>query len=390
MTVIKSFILKANQPFTNCFPSKSCTDSVTETSRERSGELSLELAASDNYPIKADFFSPNMDACVGERSSSCEFYAIFQGTHLDELIANSGQLKQYVTVARKPSLDPLPPVDPRSPNILSEPDGGIFEQTTTLIGTNIVPIGALVFLLLIVFGRKHIARLVFPRQSRQRPSRRQRSEPVSFQTQGLNQIFNPSLDSSSEINRQLLPLIQKIDLLAARLDSLETELTVISQKSQPSVSFSTPPVQPTTKPLQPVINNSFPKPRPALDVDLIKLAVATSDYELIKAFPHDFVTETLESRQGMEEGLRFSIDGNQDQFNQRSQSEFIAIPYLSETYLIPNLLPNAADPARTIRRFVERNKLYRGTGDNLLSITVLATVTRSGDSYTLLSSGRVG
>ena len=390
MTVIKNFNLKANQPFTNCFQSKSCTGSVTATSRERTGELYLELEANQQYPITADFYSPDKDACIGERSSTCEFYAVFQGSQLDELIANSGQLKQYQPKALNPRLDPPPVVDPPSPPIPLEPDDGILGQATTVISSNIVPFGALVLLLFIVLGRKHIVRLIFPSQSRQRPSQRQRSQSVSFQTQGLNQIFNPSLESSSEINRQLLPLIQKIDLLAARLDSLETELTVISQKSQPSVSFSTPAVQQTTRPSQPVINNFAPKPRPALDVDLIKLAVSTSDYELIKAFPHDFVTETLESRQGMEEGLRFSIDGNQDQSDQRAQSEFIAIPYLSETYLIPNLVPNAADPARTIRRFVERNKLYRGSGDNLLSITELATVDRSGDSYTLRRSGRVG
>lgn len=390
MDVISKFILQANQPFTECFQSKSCTSAVTATSRQRTGQLLLELEANQQYPIKATFYSPNQDSCTGERSSSCEFYAIFQGNELDSLIANSGQLKHFQPKPVRPPLDPPPAVDPPSPTIPTEPDGGIFGHATTLVGNNIVPISALVFLLLLVLGRKHIVRLVFPRQSRQRPSQPLRSEPVNFQAQGLNQIFNPSLESSSEINRQLLPLIRKIDLLSARLDSLETELTVISQKSQPSVSFSTPPIQQTARTSHPVINNLVPKPRPALDVDLIKLAVATSDYELIKAFPHNFVTETLESRQGMEEGLRFSIDGDQDQSDQRAQSEFIAIPYLNETYLIPNLLPNAVDPARTIRRFVERNKLYRGTGDNLLSITELATVTRSGDSYTLLTSGRVG
>jgi len=390
MTVIKNFRLKADQAFTDCFQSKSCTDAVTATSKERTGELYLELAGAQ-YPISADFYSPNKDDCIGERSSSsCEFFATFQGNDLEQLIANSGQLKQYQNIDSSSSPNPPPPDVPRSPSIPSDPDGGIFGQATTVIGNNIVPIGALALLLLVVLGQKHIVRLVFPSQSRQRHSQRQRSEPVSFQTQGLNQIFNPSLESSSELNRQLLPLIQKIDLLATRLDSLETELTVISQKSQPSVSFSTPPAQQTPRPTEPVITNSVPKPRPALDVDLIKLAVATSDYELIKPFAHDFVTETLESRQGMEDGLRFSIDGNQDQSDQRSQSEFIAVPYLDETYLIPNLLPNAADPARTIRRFVERNKLYRGSGDNLLSISVLATVDRSGDSYILRDSGRVG
>jgi len=390
MTVIKKFTLKADQKFTECDPlSARCTGEVIATTRERTGELHLVLDKK-NHPVEAYFYSPNKADCVGERmSSTCELLATFLGSDLDQLIASSSQLKQYKSKSSISSLDTLPPVDTRSPASSEEPPG-VFGLATNTITSNIVPFTALALLLLVVIGHKHIVRLVLPSKSHQRPSQRQRSEPAGFQTQGFNQIFNPSLESSSEINRQLLPLIRKIDQIAARLDTLETELTAISQRSQPSVSFTKPQTPQTPRLSQPVIENSARKSRPALDVDLIKLAVATSDYELIKPFPHHFVTETFESRQGKEDGLRFSIDGNQDQYDQRSQSEFIAIPYLNETYLIPNLLPNATDPARTIRRFVERNKLYRGTGDNLLSITELATVIRSGDSYALLTSGRVG
>ena len=127
-----------------------------------------------------------------------------------------------------------------------------------------------------------------------------------------------------------------------------------------------------------------------LDVNLIKEAVATADYGLIRNFAHDFVTETLDSRQGKEESVRFSIDGNQETYEQRAQSEFIAITYANETYLIPNILPNATDPARTIKRHVDRNKVYRGDGQNLLSLSEMATVEKSGDSYVLAKPGRVG
>ena len=390
MTLIKNFTLKADQPFSSCSPSRSCTGEVSKTSTERTGELYLAIDALTQKPTEAVFYARSRNDCTDERSvSSCDLSASFRANELDQLMADSPELKQYLAnSASNPNANTNNPVD--GVNTEQPADDGPLALFTDVVGGNIVPIGALAVVLLVVLLRKRIVRLVSPSQSRQRPSQRQRSESVSFQSQGLNPIFNASLESSSELNRQLLPLIQKVELLATRLDRLETEITVISQKSQPSVSFSTPATQQTPRPSQPVITNSVPKPRPALDVDLIKLAVATSDYELIKTFAHDFVTETLESRQGMEDGLRFSIDGNQDQSDQRSQSEFIAIPYLDETYLIPNLLPNAADPARTIRRFVERNKLYRGSGDNLLSISVLATVERSGDSYILRNSGRVG
>jgi hypothetical protein len=387
------FSLNNGTTFTTCdSKSESCRNGVKTTQKSRDGEVVLELD-SNGMITRADFFAPDQSSCsdaVARDFPTCDLHATFTGSELAELISSNRPLQEVEN-------------EGRSKAFKQEQFGGQQSGSTGKTASNsnqlidgiintpvYLPIGALAVVLLLVLGRKHIVRLVSPSQSRQRPSQRQRSESVSFQSQGLNPIFNASLESSSELNRQLLPIIQKIDLLATRLDRLETELTVISQKSQPSVSFSSPPAQQTPRPTQPVITNSVPKPRPALDVDLIKLAVATSDYELIKPFAHDFVTETLESRQGMEDGLRFSIDGNQDQSDQRSQSEFIAIPYLDETYLIPNLLPNAADPARTIRRFVERNKLYRGSGDNLLSISVLATVDRSGDSYILRDSGRVG
>jgi len=391
-TTHNNFPLNSGQNFTDCNTksSRCLTPGIGVTSEDRVGFLVVKTD-SDEKPIRADFYYPSQDACTGGMvREQCDLHAIFTGSELDQLIESNKQLQMDSSQGGDKSSQANGQGfnTGQDESTSSSTQGSFFDSVSS--APIYFPLGALVIVLLVVLGRKHIVRLVSPSQPRQRPSQRQRSETVSFQTQGLNQIFNPSLESSSEINRQLLPLIQKIDLLAARLDSLETELTVISQKSQPSVSFSTPPVQQTARPSQSVINNPVPKPRPSLDVDLIKLAVATSDYELIKAFPHNFVTETLESRQGMEEGLRFSIDGDQDQSNQRAQSEFIAIPYLNETYLIPNLVPNAADPARTIRRFVERNKLYRGTGDNLLSISVLATVDRSGDSYILRDSGRVG
>jgi len=378
---IENFTLRAGQRYTACNESISCTKpGPGVTSKQRTGELYLDIRVPQD-PVKANFYYPSKADCIGDPPfPQCDLNVTFEDRDLAKLIANSDQLKDF---NQPPGNLPDPPPKPQ------EGATGVFERAAGAITDNIVPFTALAVLLLVVIGGKYIVRLVFPSKSNQRPSQRQLSVPAGFQNQGFNQISSPSLESSSEINRQLLPLISKIDLLAARLDTLETELTAISQKSQPSVSFTKPQTAQTPRLSQPVID-PVRKSRPALDTDLIKLAVATSDYELIKAFPHYFVTETFESRQGKEDGLRFSIDGNQDQYDQRSQSEFIAIPYLNETYLIPNLLPNAADPARTIRRCVERNKLYRGSGDKLLSITELATVTRSGDCYALLTSGRVG
>jgi len=164
-------------------------------------------------------------------------------------------------------------------------------------------------------------------------------------------------------------------------------MIVIGQKVESAKPKISQPLSPQTLPPTP-----FPIAQVVrqLDVGLIKEAVATADYNLIKNFTHDFVTETLDSRQGKEDSVRFSIDGNQDTSEQRAQSEFIAITYANQTYLIPNILPNATDPARTIKRHVDRNKVYRGDGQNLLSLSEVATVEKSGESYVLAKPGRIG
>jgi hypothetical protein len=130
-------------------------------------------------------------------------------------------------------------------------------------------------------------------------------------------------------------------------------------------------------------------PRP-LSLELIREAVLTNNYSLISSYPHHFVSETIESRQGIGDVKRFAIEADQSQASGQTQSEFIVIPLFNQFYLIPNILPNAADPARTIKRHADKPNIYRyGQGSNLLNLARLAIVQRNGDRYELTNIGQI-
>jgi uncharacterized membrane protein YhaH (DUF805 family) len=123
-----------------------------------------------------------------------------------------------------------------------------------------------------------------------------------------------------------------------------------------------------------------------LDINLIKQAVATCNYDLIKRYQHEFVTETLGPHQGKNEEVRFIIDRvNQDQPNKRPP-DFIVLECQGNVYLIPNISPAGANPVGSIRRSLA----YKwGSGKNFLDLIELAVVRKVGDYYVLSSEGRV-
>jgi len=145
-----------------------------------------------------------------------------------------------------------------------------------------------------------------------------------------------------------------------------------------------------------VLQNLQPAPSPAappspLSIDLVKQAVAQADYSLIAPHSHLFLNETQESRQGKFERRRFDVLGDQSQSSSFANAEFIAITVASQTFLIPNILPNAADPRRTMKRHVDSNSIYRaGAGSNILRIDTLATLQQlSTASYELAGLGSI-
>ena len=239
-------------------------------------------------------------------------------------------------------------------------------------------------------------------------SSRKSSRRAIIQEQPLASSSGSSLPSvqalynivSEEIKRQLFPFHDELKNLRSQVKLLEDKLDLIglSQELQASVakpkrlfpepishqvSFNTHvPIQPA----QPIP----PLPPAPLSVDLIKKAVSSGDYNLISSHPHFFLSETSESQQGLGDGKRFTIDGDQSQASSRTQSEFIAINCNDETYLIPNIVPNAADPARTLKRHADKNNIYRnGQGSVLLNLNELAVVERNGERFELIKAGQI-
>ena len=115
------------------------------------------------------------------------------------------------------------------------------------------------------------------------------------------------------------------------------------------------------------------------------------DYSFIASHSHLFLNETQESREGKFERRRFDVLGDHSQSSSFANAEFIGISVGSQTYLIPNILANAADPRRTMKRHVDSNSIYRaGAGPNILRISNLAILQRlSSSTFELAQLGSI-
>ena len=379
--ITTSFTLREGQNFTACTPSSSCTGNTKTTSRSRDGELEIRFG-SDGRPSNATFYYPSKAECNDsfDPVRNCDLEATFEGKDLQELRDSNTELAKYwqdITDEKQQANTQLSTdLLDRGANNLPQVSG----EDVNWLGFPYILFAIPILVIVVYLGNKALKSVLSPPRISQKNSRNSQQANLSYQ-----QAASPSL--TDDIRRQLSSFQLQLNQLNTKLDNLETEIMVIGQKVESVKPKVSQPLSPQTLPPTPF---PIPKVSRQLDVSLIKEAVATADYGLIKNFAHDFVTETLDSRQGKEESVRFSIDGNQETSDQRAQSEFIAIAYANETYLIPNILPNATDPARTIKRHIDRNKVYRGDGQNLLSLSEVATVERSGDSYILAKPGRIG
>ena len=135
---------------------------------------------------------------------------------------------------------------------------------------------------------------------------------------------------------------------------------------------------------------SAPAPvRKPVTQDAIKKALISNDYQSIMHAEHIFVSETLESQKGLPTKV-FSVDGTREQADLCSQSEFIAVYVEGSCYLIPNILPNAANPSRTIKRHADQNNIYsHGVGSNMQDLTELPLVEQIGNTFKLVSKGQI-
>lgn len=251
---------------------------------------------------------------------------------------------------------------------------------------------SLVVLLLLLLFKDHLHRLIFAdnRQNSSNQAPRSTSSPSPLPT-----ISVGSLESSTT-NHRLNSISNQLQSVISRLNEMEIRLLDLEQRSLSKTSrvFSneSSDLMQSSGILEnlPLSTVSVSKPLP-LSIDLIKQAVAQMDYSLIATHSHLFLNETQESRQGKLERKRFDVLGDQSQSSSFANAEFIAIPVGSQTFLIPNILPNAADPRRTMKRHVDSNSIYRaGAGSNILKIDTLATLQQlSTASYELAGLGSI-
>jgi len=357
------------------------------------------------YDYVAAFASPSFDACEGfpeDKVDTCNIQLKFNQAQVDWL-----EQRIPIIAATKPpvlSETPLVPaqnsqakLDPSEASTASQQSAectSFLDCSSAFLVTNWLPLfGVLVGLFVLVLFKDNLYRLIFADDRTKRPN-----QPRRASSTGSTPPSSSTFDSleSSNITYRLDSISQKLKSVDSKLSDIEMRLLDLEQRSvsKPSRSFSSQSGVVASsfgdlQNLQPAPSPAAPPP--SLSIDLIKQAVAQADYSLIAPHSHLFLNETQESRQGKFERRRFDVLGDQSQSSSFANAEFIAITVASQTFLIPNILPNAADPRRTMKRHVDSNSIYRaGAGSNILRIDTLATLQQlSTASYELAGLGSI-
>ena len=349
------------------------------------------------------FFSPNKTICSDQQDRiGCKLELELSKSTVNELALKNIDLSNYIKKVNQANTSP-PSKVPTLPSGLDDThitnptalpiDKSTQQNPFITIGLPVFG-GIIIFIVLYYFFTKVFGIELLAGNSRT-TNKKQRSKPIQNPPRDSLSLSSSSYYNESntaafqDLNNKLSNIINKLRDISSRVDSLETEVCALNQQKQllapksrgftvsdQSYGMNLDTLQSITKPLS---------------IDLLKEAVATINYDLIRNFPHFFVSETLESRQGLEEnGKRFILEGDQSQAGSRTQSEFIAINCNAQTYLIPNILPNASNPERTLKRHADRNNIYRnGQGENLLKLEELAVIQRNGEHFDLISIGQI-
>lgn len=352
----------------------------------------------------AAFASPSFDACdalPADKVDTCKIELKFNQEQVDWLeqriptiVDTNPPLSANSIVSDQNSLSNSDPSDASTSSEQPAECTSLLGCSSAFVATNWLPLlSALVVVFLLMLFKDNLYRLIFADDRTKRSNQPRRasstgSTPPSFS------LFD-SLESSN-ITYRLDSISQKLKSVDSKLSDIEMRLLDLEQRSvsNPSLSFFgqsgiVAPSSGALQNLQPV--PSTVAPLPSLSIDVVKQAVAQADYSLISLHSHLFLNETQESRQGKFERRRFDVLGDQSQASSFANAEFIAISVESQAFLIPNILPNAADPRRTMKRHVDSNSIYRaGAGSNILKIDKLAILQQlSSSSYELAELGLI-
>lgn len=393
-TTFHDFFLRHGLQYTRCNPTRECdgTEELGTTIQDRKYEIVIQRN-SEGTPIRANAYRPNQKACSSNDPMRCEFNLLFEDDQLRSLFSLYPTLKeeqqdsQQIKTEKNPSSSKYQQSMKNNPSSSLINDGMKFDFTPSL---------ALGLIGSLVAGAAVITAIyMWVNRCRQKSIGGPQLYKVirNLKTrQSLELSESDRIAIASEVMKQLSPAIKKIqnDLDSKISNLVEVKFMEQYQKDQ-ALNIKTPPmgsmIPDISFTMKGPATHLSPLP-PPLSIDIIKQAVLNWSYQTIASYQFEFVTETIQSQKGEVDIKRFSIDGNQAQSDSRSQSEFIAISCQSTSYLIPNILQNAADPARTISRHLER--IYKkGVGPNLKNLAKLAIVRRTGDCYELVEMGQV-
>lgn len=368
-------VIDPNQAFDTCNQKGQDCTSDLKTTQEHLGEWKF-----DQTSQTSSFASPDFKTCAD--ISKCNINLTFNKEQTDKIKAEYNLELRISSDQAKPS---------------ARVSNKEFHDNSGNKATDQPPIDWSLILLVSSASLLVIALLLYiwsffkPQKKKSVGNRKRR--PISDLSTPAPQLndFTPQNDPNS------------IRLIISRLDKLDNQMAEIQQEQaqaklrlsrplnnpKPSIGISESTTQhanlaSTSNPSQ---KSSLP-----LNLELIKQAIVTNNYNLITSSNHHFITETSESREGRLEKKQFQVDGDQSQSNIRASSEFIAIHCNDIFYLIPNIVPNSSDPLRTLKRLSDSNSIYLPSqGSNSLAITTLATVEKIGPSkYQLLKPGRLG
>jgi hypothetical protein len=355
-------------------------DNKNQLLNQNDGQIQYDSASGT-----AVFKAPDFNSCIDPRQLLCEVEFILPKSSLKILKASNSDLSDLISTNT-----PIPPSpQPATPQPLKLPE---IPPTQEPLPGYILPIGIVAGISLVVVLVANISNRLSNSNKSSKSTTRPSSRPATNVPKNQLTQFTATTAPSNDSIKQITFLTQQLQKVTSKINELEDEIIGLSQRLQSiEGKSSSPKIDQIFPSLNTVITSVIPAPPPApLSVDLIKKAVSSGDYTLISAHPHFFVSETSQSQQGLEEVKRFMIDGDQSQASSRTQSEFIAIICNTETYLIPNIVPNAADPSRTLKRHADKNNIYRnGQGTSLLNLDQLAVVQRNGDRFDLITLGQI-
>ena len=374
---IDCFEIEPNQPFVNCNQKEGecTTTNNSKTIRTHQGQWKL-----DKNLETSSFASPDFNTCAD--ISKCNINLTFDKEQTDKIKAEYNLELRISSDQAKPSTTEINNESP-PPSQQEAPESSSISWPFILL----VSSASLLVIALLVY----IWSFFKPQKKKSVGNRKRR--PISDLSTPAPQLndFTPQNDANS------------IRLIISRLDKLDNQMAEIQQEQaqaklrlsrplnnpQPSIGISESSTQHAN-----LVSTSNPSQKSSLplNLELIKQAIVTNNYNLIASSNHHFITETSESREGRLEKKQFQVDGDQSQSNIRASSEFIAIHCNDIFYLIPNIVPNSSDPLRTLKRLSDSNSIYLPSqGSNSLAITTLATVEKIGPSkYQLLKPGRLG